>query len=153
MLRLRVVGRAAHVLARKRDLLVPLAPAQQMCIVAVLASSPTVEPNSNVQAFVTVVNDESARLLSTLQLLQLWIYLQLAKIEAGRNFGSEVQQYTHVLSKELHVKRKTWWNSLADYYRGQVGEWGRGTATDDVITANKEKIELRGKNDRAGFNL
>ncbi|RLN50807.1 hypothetical protein BBJ29_002307 [Phytophthora kernoviae] len=193
----------------------------------VLAAPSAVGSNGDVQNLLTVVGDEVARLMSSIQLLQLWIQLQVPKVEDGNNFGVEVQKYAYTTLKEALEKWQKVWDSLADYStaratavekinaklssetsttttatssRGgkdgdedksvtakvdkqsstgtQAGEdavaavveldikWYFNLAralegvrdqyavTADVITKNKEKIELpRGKNDRAGFNM
>uniref|UniRef100_A0AAV1U8C3 Proteasome activator PA28 C-terminal domain-containing protein n=1 Tax=Peronospora matthiolae TaxID=2874970 RepID=A0AAV1U8C3_9STRA len=194
---------------------------------AVLAAPSAVGSNTDVQGLVTVVGDEIAQLLSALQLLQLWIQLQVPKVEDGNNFGVEVQKYAYVHLKESHEKWQKTWDSLAEYcslrataveklnmkassessttttvtsskggkdgdeeksvtakvekqshtgsqvaadalaavveldvkwyvnlVRALEGVRDQYAVTDDVISKNKEKIELpRGKNDRAGFNM
>ena len=82
---------------------------------AVLAAPSAVGSNSDVQALVSVVGDEIAQLLSALQQLQLWIQLQVPKVEDGNNFGVEVQKYAYVHLKESHEKWQKTWDALADY--------------------------------------
>ncbi|OWZ14487.1 Proteasome activator subunit 1 [Phytophthora megakarya] len=193
----------------------------------VLAAPAAVGSNGEVQALLAVVGDEVAQLMSALQLLQLWIQLQVPKVEDGNNFGVEVQKYAYVHLKEALEKWQKTWDSVADYSsarattveklnakassetsttttvtsskggkdgdeeksvtakvekqsntgnqapedavaavveldikwyfnlaRALEGVRDQYAVTEDIITKNKEKIELpRGKNDRAGFNM
>ncbi|KAH7474067.1 hypothetical protein PRIC1_014381 [Phytophthora ramorum] len=82
---------------------------------AVLAASASVGSNGNVQNLLGVAADEVARLLSAIQQLQLWIQLQVPKVEDGNNFGVEVQKYAFVQLKEALDKWQKTWDSLADY--------------------------------------
>ncbi|KAG7386154.1 hypothetical protein PHYPSEUDO_000586 [Phytophthora pseudosyringae] len=193
----------------------------------VLAAPAAVSSNGDVQTLLAVVGDEVARLMSAIQLLQVWIQLQVPKVEDGNNFGVEVQKYAFVHLKEALEKWQKTWDSLADYgsaraaavdklnakansessttttvtsskggkdgdeeksvtakvekqsnadskaaedavaavveldvkwffnlVRALEGVRDQYAVTEDVITKNKDKIELpRGKNDRAGFNM
>ncbi|GMF10647.1 unnamed protein product [Phytophthora lilii] len=192
-----------------------------------LAAPSAVGSNGDVQALLAVVGDEVAALISAIQQLQLWIQLQVPKVEDGNNFGVEVQKYAFVHLKESLEKWQKTWDALADYssarataveklnakassessttttvtsskggkdgdeeksvtakvekqsnvgsqaaedavaavveldvkwyfnlVRALEGMRDQYAVTADVITKNKEKIELpRGKNDRAGFNM
>lgn len=53
--------------------------------------------------------------MSAFELLQLWIQLQVLKVEDGNNFGVEVQKYTYMHLKESHEKWQKTWDSLAEY--------------------------------------
>ncbi|KAG1695622.1 hypothetical protein DVH05_019361 [Phytophthora capsici] len=194
---------------------------------SVLAAPASVSSNGDVQSLLAVVGDQVSQLMSAIQLLQLWIQLQVPKVEDGNNFGVEVQKYAYVHLKDSLEKWQKIWDSLADYssarataveklnaknssessttttvtsskggkdgdeeksvtatvekqsnngtkapedaiaavveldvkwylnlVRALEGVRDQYAVTEDVITKNKEKIELpRGKNDRAGFNM
>ncbi|CAH0473697.1 unnamed protein product [Peronospora belbahrii] len=194
---------------------------------SLLAAPSAVGSNGDVHALVAVVGDEVAQLMSAIQLLQVWIHLQVPKVEDGNNFGVEVQKYAYMHLKEALEKWQKTWDSLAEYssaratavekvnakvssetsttttitstkggkdgdedksvtakvekqsntgnqavedaiaavveldikwyfnlVRALEGVRDQYAVTEDVITKNKEKIELpRGRNDRAGFNM
>ncbi|TDH69633.1 hypothetical protein CCR75_009741 [Bremia lactucae] len=81
----------------------------------VLADPATVSSNGDVQALLAIVGDEVLQLLHTTQQLQLWIQLQVPKVEDGNNFGVEVQKYAFMHLKEAQVMWQKTWDSLAEY--------------------------------------
>ncbi|CAH0487488.1 unnamed protein product [Peronospora farinosa] len=71
-----------------------------------------------------------------------------AKVEKQSNAGSQAAEDAIAAVVALDVK---WYFNLVRALEGVRDQYA---VTEDVITKNKDKIELpRGKNDRAGFNM
>ncbi|KAF1774702.1 EF-Hand 1, calcium-binding site [Phytophthora cactorum] len=111
---------------------------------SVLAAPAAVSSNGDVQALLTVVGDEVAQLMSAIQQLQLWIQLQVPKVEDGNNFGVEVQKYAYVHLKEALEKWQKTWDSLADYSSARAtaveklnAKASSETSTTTTVTSSK----------------
>ncbi|RLN87939.1 hypothetical protein BBJ28_00018008 [Nothophytophthora sp. Chile5] len=81
----------------------------------VLATPTAVGANGQVQDLLAATSDQVALVMDALQLLQLWIQLQVPKVEDGNNFGVEVQKYAFTQLKEALEKWQKTWDALADY--------------------------------------
>ncbi|GMF27962.1 unnamed protein product [Phytophthora fragariaefolia] len=97
-------------------------------------------PNGVVQTLLGVVGDEVARLLSAIAQLQLWIQLQVPKVEDGNNFGVEVQKYAFVQLKEALDKWQKTWDSLADYSSARASAVEKISAKDSSETSTTTTV-------------
>ncbi|KAG6612521.1 Proteasome activator subunit 1 [Phytophthora cinnamomi] len=111
---------------------------------AVLAAPSAVGANGDVQTLLGVVGDEVAQLLAALAQLQLWIQLQVPKVEDGNNFGVEVQKHAFVQLKEALDKWQKAWDSLADYSSARAAaveklnaKASSETSTTTTVTSSK----------------